>query len=123
MRKKLSMNKCHFVAIVAILTSFLLCACGGPRLPLDKIRTSLKGVPTYSIVLDDMKEEGNLFKTHYYKYSIILEDKTTKTDWIEVPENYFKQNVSFLGMTIWAKKDGKESKGVGPPGYLNTSTR
>jgi len=64
-----------------------------------------------------MKEEGNLFKTHYHKYSIITEDKTTKTDWLEVPENYFKQNVSFLGMTIWVKKDGKESKGIGPPGY------
>jgi len=117
MRKKRSMNKCHLDVIVAILTSFLLCACGGPRPPLEKIRTSLKDIPTYSIVLDDMKEEGNLFKTHYHKYSIILEDKTTKTDWLEVPENYFKQNASFLGMTIWAKKDGKESKGIGPPGY------
>ncbi|MCD4777460.1 MAG: hypothetical protein K8R12_00660, partial [Desulfobacterales bacterium] len=61
MRKKRSMNKCHLDVIVAILTSFLLCACGGPRPPLEKIRTSLKDIPTYSIVLDDMKEEGNLF--------------------------------------------------------------
>ncbi|MDL1964373.1 MAG: hypothetical protein LWW98_08595 [Deltaproteobacteria bacterium] len=117
MRKKRSMNKCCFVAIVAILTSFFLCACGGSRLPIEKIRASLKNVPTYSIVLEDMKEEGNLFKTHYHKYHIIMDDKTTKTDWLEVPENYFKQNTSFLGMTIWVKKEGKESKAIGPPGY------
>ncbi len=117
MRKKQSMNKCHFVAIAAILTSFLLCACGGPSLPLEEIRTALKGVPTYSIVLDDMKEEGNLFKTHYHKYRIIMEDKTTETDWLEVPENYFKRNASFLGMTIWVKKEGKEGEVIGPPGY------
>ena len=117
MRRKRSMNKCHFVAIAAILSLFLLCACGGPSLPLDEIRASLKGVPTYSIILDDMKEEGNLFKTCYHKYRIITEDKTTETDWLEVPESYYKQNISFLSMTIWVKKDGKEDKVVGPPGY------
>lgn len=117
MREKQSMNKYHFVAIAAIMSLFFLCSCGGSDLPLDKIRASLKGVPAYSIVLDDMKEEGNLFKTHYHKYRIITEDKATETDWLEVPENYFKQNASFLGMTIWVKKDGKESKDIGPPGY------
>lgn len=98
----------------------LLClvACGGQkRLPLDTLRAAMQGVPTYSIVLDDMKEEGNFLKTYYHKYRIITEDGISHTDWKEVPKSFFQDYLPFLGMTIWVKEDGQEKSQVGPPGY------
>ena len=111
--------KRRIIAAVAILASFLLCACGGGESgsPLNKIRTEFANTPTYSIILDDMKEEGNFFKTYFHKYGIITDDGTTETGWIEVSKEYYQQNASFLGMTVWAKKDGVGEKAVGPPGY------
>jgi hypothetical protein len=111
------MKKCRFVAVTAILTSLFLYGCGGPKPPLDEIRAALKGVPTYSVILDDMKKEGNFSKSYYHKYRIITDDKTTETGWLEVPEDCYRRNEPFLGMTIWVKKDGKESEAIGPPGY------
>lgn len=111
------MNKCRFVIVVAILATLLLYGCGGPRPPLDEIRKTLRGVPTYSVVLDDMKEEGNLFKAYYHKYRVLMEEKSSETGWQEVSEDYFRRYLPFLGMTIWTKKDGKEVAAIGPPGY------
>ena len=111
------MKKCHLIAVAAILTSLFLYGCGGPPPPLDEIRSALKGVPTYSVILDDMKEEGSFFNTYYHKYRIIMEDKATETGWQEVREDYYRRNMPFLGMTIWVKKEGKETEAVGPAGY------
>lgn len=111
------MSKYRFIAVAAILATLFLYGCGRPRSPLDEIRAALRGVPTYSVVLDDMKEEGNFFKDYYHKYRIIMEDGKRETGWLEVAEDYFRRYLPFLGMTIWVKKDGKEAEAVGPPGY------
>ncbi|MBA4369547.1 MAG: hypothetical protein C0403_18120, partial [Desulfobacterium sp.] len=62
-----------FAAIV-LLTS----GCGGKidgEPPIEKIKVSLVNVPTYSIILEDMKEEGNFFKTYFHKYRIVQENE------------------------------------------------
>jgi hypothetical protein len=91
--------------------------CAGPRAPLEEIRETLAGVPTFSVILDDMKEEGNFFKTYYHKYAIVTEEDRTTTEWLEVPKDTFQKYLPFLRMTIWVKKDGKGSGNIGPPGY------
>ncbi len=111
------MGKYRFIAVLAILATFICYGCGKPRPPLDEIRKDLRGLPNYSVILDDMKEEGTFFKDYFHKYRIITEEKTAKTDWRKVPEDYFRRNLPYLGMTIWVKKDGKESGSIGPPGY------
>ncbi|MDP6179482.1 MAG: hypothetical protein QGG48_06275 [Desulfatiglandales bacterium] len=111
------MNKCRFIPVAVILAALLLYGCGKPTPPLDEIRAALRGVPTYSVVLSDIKEEGNFFKDHFHKYRIIKEAYTTETAWLEVSKDHFLRNLSFLGMTIFVKKDGKETGAVGPPGY------
>ena len=107
----------RLIAMITIITALFLFGCGGPPSPLDEIRAALKGVPTYSVVLDDMREEGDFFKSYYHTYQVIIEEKTTKTAWREVSEKYFQRYAPFLGMTIWSKKDGKEGESIGPPGY------
>ncbi len=99
------------------MLALFLATCARPRSPMDEIREALRGVPTYSVILEDMKEEGDFFNTYYHKYRILMEDKTTRTDWWEVPKEYYERYLPFLGMTIWAKKNGKEGESIGPPGY------
>ncbi|MFH1134729.1 MAG: hypothetical protein V1816_01440 [Pseudomonadota bacterium] len=90
---------------------------GGPDDPIDEIRTSLRGAPSYSIVLDDMKEEGNFITEYFHKYKIIAPEKTATTDWRPVSEEMYQQYLPFLGMTIFTKKDGVETAEASPPGY------
>ena len=79
------MGKCRHIAVLAILATFIFFGCGRPRPPLEEIRNDLKGLPTYSVILDDMKEQGTFFKDYFHKYRIITEEKTAKTDWVKVP--------------------------------------
>lgn len=111
------MVKCRLLVAVGLLATLLLYGCGGPRPPLDDIRVALKGVPTYSVILHDMKEEGSFFKNFFHQYRVISEKETRETNWLEVPTQTFKQYLPFLGMTIFVKQDGKETGAVGPPGY------
>ena len=121
------MNRaCYGVLIVAVI---LLAGCGSkPRPPLEAINAYLKDVPSYSVILDDMREEGNFSKKYFHRYKVLLEDPETKgkpagnmkdptTDWMEVPKEWYQQNLPYLGMVIFSKKDGKIDQSVVPPGY------
>jgi hypothetical protein len=108
-----------FISLLAVTISavFLFYGCGGGDLPVEKIKKALKDTPTYSIILEDMKEDGNFFKDYYHKYEVVQEKDSGITDWLEVPEDYYRTNQAFLGMTLVSKKDGKLSSDVSPPGY------
>ena len=111
----MSMNRILIWMVMGAMLFFS--GCGAPPSPIDEIRSALKGVPTYSVILDDMSVEGNFIKDYYHKYRVIAETQSTQTDWRRVSEKFYKQYEPFLGMTIWSKKDGKEAGSVGPPGY------
>lgn len=102
------------------LFSFLLLisGCGGtPTDPIAEYRNALKNAPTVSIVLEDMKEEGSLFTDYFHKYRIVTPEKTSTSDWREVSKGFYERHQPLLGMTIYAKEDGQEKGGAGPPGY------
>jgi hypothetical protein len=106
---------CLFAAFALLITG-----CGGKKdgdLPINKIKKAVTDVPTYSIILEDMKEDGNFFKTYYHKYRVVQETEGWTTDWLEVPENYYNTNENFLGMSLAARKEGKDNSTVSPPGY------
>lgn len=92
-------------------------SCSSNELPIEKIKKALKDSPSYSIILDDMKEDGNFFKNYYHKYRVVQEDDAYTVDWLEVPADYYKTNESFLGMSLAGKKDGEQQNSVSPPGY------
>jgi len=117
---------CYGVLILAVLV--LVGCSSGPRQPLEILNASLKDVPSYSIILDDMREEGNFFKKYFHKYQVLREGpaggekqeeglKTAATDWMEVPKGWYQQNLPFLGMVIFSKKEGKVDQTAMPPGY------
>jgi len=104
-------------SIIVLFLFTSIQGCGGDVNPVDRLKTQLKDVPTYTIILDDMKEDGNIFTHYFHKYKIVQLDNSWTTDWEEVPESIYKQNANFLGMTLASKKDGSSSNQVGPPGY------
>ena len=114
-----TIKQIQYIIIIA-LTFFPFCSgCGtGSReLPVEKIKQGLKASPDFSIILDDMKEEGNFVIRYFHKYRIINQAETGTTDWLEVPKNYYKANETFLGMTLFAKKNGQAITSIAPPGY------
>lgn len=106
-----------FVALL-IWTSFGA-GCGTPpsEFPLARIHRTLEGVPTYSIILEDMKRSGNFIPTYAHRYRVVEAEKRYTTDWIQVPEKYYKMNEPFLGMSVYTKKEGEEITTATPPGY------
>jgi hypothetical protein len=101
----------------AIILLFVL-GCGSSYdNPVDRLKNQLKDVPTYSIILEDMKQDGSIFTHYFHKYKIVQLDNAWVTNWEEVSEQYYKQNENFLGMTLGSKKDGQQNNHVAPPGY------
>ena len=108
-----------FMGIMVLALVPFLTGCGGGsgEMPLTSLKRELADKPTYSILLDDMKEEGTFSKTYYHKYLVVEPDGSRKTDWLRVPEKYFRANEGFLGMALVTKKDGVVEDQVSPPGY------
>lgn len=103
---------------VALLLVFLSgCGGGEETLPVQLIGKALKDFPTYSIILEDMKEEGNFTKSFFHKYRVVQEDTGWSTVWYPVSKDYYKAHENFLGMSLSSKKEGKVESDVAPPGY------
>ncbi|MFO7883910.1 MAG: hypothetical protein R6U68_03730 [Desulfobacteraceae bacterium] len=118
----LKMLRLRFYAVLLFLsvTMCVFSGCSGGSIvddPLNRIKDSLKGNSVYSVVLDDMKQEGVFFKDYYHKYLIVLPEKSRRTEWFKVNENFYKQNQDFLGMALLTNKDGKIETTPSPPGY------
>jgi hypothetical protein len=101
-----------------LISLFLMAGCGSDvQVPIIKLKEGLKDVPTYSIILENMKEEGNFVKSYFHQYRVVTPEGAEITDWLKVPEPYYQKNLNFLGMTLLAKKDGVFDEAVTPPGY------
>ncbi len=85
--------------------------------PIALIQEKMKGTPTYSVILEDMKQTGNFVPVYEHQYRVVAPEKGGVTDWFHVTEKFYKMNEPFLGMSIYARKDGKELQTATPPGY------
>ncbi len=108
-------NLLKYLFIVLIILSFT--GCTQQEEPIQRIKKNLKGVPEYSIILEDMKDDGIFSTSYFHKYRVIVESNGWLTDWMQVSEQYYKDNEKFLGMSLATKTDGKESNTASPPGY------
>ncbi|MGQ1788360.1 MULTISPECIES: hypothetical protein [unclassified Saccharicrinis] len=88
--------------------------------PVDELIRDLSSEKNFSIILLDMDSRSGKY---YHKYNIIVEQPDTvsanETDWKEVSDAFFANNVDNMGMEIASKKDGKVSKVAAPAGYSN----
>jgi hypothetical protein len=95
---------------------------------LERLARDLDEYPEYSIILEDMKEEGNFFDDYYHRYKIIhaerngsadsLRYKSELTAWLRVSQREYEKYDQYLGMTIAAKtRAGEHDFAQHPPGY------
>ncbi|MDM8515295.1 hypothetical protein QUF76_03790, partial [Desulfobacterales bacterium HSG16] len=102
----------------AAVLAFMTAGCG--RLstePIFDIKKNLSNVPSYSILLEDMKQKGNFFKDYFHKYRVVQENDSNVTGWMEVSKDFYRQNENFLGMVLAGRVDGKDIATAAPPGY------
>ena len=111
-------RKKRFLLTATVLwAAFSFWGCGSDELPLKKIEKSLANVPEYSIILEDMKEEGNFFKEYSHQYKLVKPDSAVDKGWFEVPENFYRANENFLGMAIAGRKEGELIEAAAPAIY------
>lgn len=112
--------------VMGLIWLLVLGACdGGPD--LDVLRKHYDSYPEYSILLHDMRIEGNFFKEYYHRYRTVFREETQSTeavfrdeitDWMRVSAKTYEAYGPFLGMTILGKgAEGKLSQTPEPPGY------
>ncbi|NIW79287.1 MAG: hypothetical protein GWN16_07410, partial [Calditrichae bacterium] len=110
-----------------VFAVILLAACG-PSSPVENLKEDLNRYPQYSIILEDMKQEGNIFKDYFHRYKIVYAEKVDNsdslvfldniTDWLEVKEKEYQKYQDYLGMAIASKTpDGEVTEAKYPPGY------
>ena len=119
----------RFIQVTALLMLALVITACGTSSPLEKLKKELSQYPQYSILLEDMKEEGNFFKDYYHKYKVVYaepvanrEDSLVFTteilDWQKVSKKEFQKYFNYLGMVIASKTpDGQITDTPYPPGY------
>ena len=117
-------NKLNILGIM--LLAVIAAACGRSTV-VEKLQDDLEAYPEYSIILEDMKEEGTFFNDYYHKYKTIYGEKadgdslayrTEITDWQKVRDKEYDKLAPYLGMVVASKSpDGEVSDTPQPPGY------
>lgn len=105
------------INLTYLLVLVLFAGCG-QRDPVVEMQESLASAPDYTIILEDMQEEGAFFTKYYHKYHVLQGERQVKTDWVEVSKDIYRKYEAFLGMALVSKS---ETDGVNtaphPPGY------
>lgn len=112
---------------VAALSAALILSCARQQ-PLERLEKELSQYPQYSVILQDMREEGNFIKEYYHQYrtvvgkpnngrdSLVFRDETL--DWVRVDDAFYNRHLENLGMVIAAKSPEEgEAESPYPPGY------
>ncbi len=107
----------HYLAAFLLSILLILTGCGDDDPPLENLQEALRHAPSYSILLENMKEEGDFFKTYYHKYRIVQDDKSRSTEWLKVPKEQYRLYEPFMGMVIAGREEGESLKDPAPPGY------
>ena len=106
---------------------FFLFSCQSGT-PVSKLQEQLEPYPEYSIILEDMKEEGNFFTDYYHRYKLVygetvegsdsLTYRDELTDWYRVNKKEYQDSYNYLGMSLVSKtRDAGINNTPAPPGY------
>ena len=113
-------------ATAALLASALLAAGScATQTPLERLEQELDRYPEYSVVLQDMSDEGFGY-AHQYRVAVGEPQAGSEgpvyreavLDWLEVDSGTYDRYRSSLGMVVLSKgPDGAVDQGEHPPGY------
>ena len=110
----------------AFLAAALLAAAScATETPLERLAQQLDRYPEYSVVLQDMSDEGFGY-AHQYRVVVgeaqagsdEIVHREAVLDWLEVDSGTYARYESSLGMVVLSKgADGAVDRGEHPPGY------
>ena len=104
--------------LLFMLVAFFMQGCGIGQNPVEKIQNELQSEKEYTIILNDMREEGNFFPSYYHQYRVDIAEQQSMRPFVEVDESYYKKNEPYLGMALVAKAaDGVTTTTPFPNGY------
>lgn len=104
--------------ILTICVLLLALTACGQRDPVIEMQKNLASAPEYTIILENMQEEGAFFPKYYHQYRILQGERQIVTDWVEVTEDVYRKYDDFLGMALVAKSDADGvTTSPHPPGY------
>ena len=110
----------------------LLVACGGSSDPVRNLERDLNRYPEYSLIVDDTRVEGTLFRDYALRFQVLtasgqrIDGRDTlvyqerKTDWYPVGEDIYYRYDNYVGMVVASKTlDGQRTgaRQAHPPGY------
>jgi len=112
-------SRFSYLKVILVLTAGLsLSACGPSGDPLTPLKQELAKEKEYSIILNDMREEGNFVPSYFHQYRVDIGEKTTQRQPVEVTEAFYRKNEPYLGMALATRTpDGKETQSPIPNGY------
>jgi len=120
------MRRPTFFFLLAFAVVLASAGCAGHHDPLDTLRQDLAPYAQYSVILEDMRVEGNFLPDHEHRYKVVLAEKGGEeptfrdrdTGWVEVSDEVYDRYRQCLGMTVLAKsEEGKVTRDCYPPGY------
>lgn len=108
-----------------LLAASLLAAACETQTTLDRLASELERYPEYSVVLQDMTDEGFGYA---HRYRVVVGEpqggseepvyREAVLDWVDVDSGTYERYQSSLGMVILSKgADGVVDRGEHPPGY------
>lgn len=107
-----------FLLSVYVLIALLASGCGSGMEPVERLRQKLQVEPAYSIILNNMREDGNFFPSYYHQYRVDIGEDSKVHPFQEVTKPYYKKNEPYLGMVLASKTaDGKTTNTPFPNGY------
>lgn len=108
---------CDWVYLVAVGFAVLVSGCGSSTPPLEQLRTQLSHADEYSIILEDMREDGTFIPTYHHKYKVSQGENAWTTEWLQVSDSFYRRNENFLGMTLASRTSDGDNTTPHPPGY------
>ena len=95
--------------LIFLIFGLLLSSCGGGGSdPVVQLQKELETQPEYSIILNDMREEGNFVPSYYQQYRVDIGENKDIRPFQEVSEEVFKKYEPYLGMALVSKSDKGE---------------
>ncbi len=104
--------------IVLLPVALTFSGCSNVTNPLTELKQSLANEKEFSIILSDMMEEGNFFKSYYHQYQVDIGENSSIKPFVEVSKDYYQRHIPYLGMVLLSKgEDGKIKNTPMPNGY------
>ena len=108
----------NFSLLLFLSVTLFIQGCGVGQNPLEKIQNELQREKEYTIILNDMREEGNFLTSYYHQYRVDIGEQQSMRPFVEVDEPYYKKNEPYLGMALAGKTvDGGITTTPFPNGY------